>query len=157
MSGITQEFIAANHPEIAEAFRAEGRVQGAESERARIQAVEAQALPGHGDLINRLKFDGKTTGPEAAVQVLAAERAMSEARARQMQADAPQPAASAPAPTSSSSSQADADAALPLEDRAKKRWDVDASLRQEFGSFDAFLGYERAMAAGKVKVLGHKR
>lgn len=157
MSGITQEFIAANHPEIAEAFRAEGRVQGAESERARIQAVEAQALPGHGDLINRLKFDGKTTGPEAAVQVLAAERAMSEARARQMQADAPQPAASAPAPTSSSSSQADADAALPLEDRAKKRWDVDASLRQEFGSFDAYLGYERAMAAGKVKVLGHKR
>ncbi len=52
-----------------EVFRA-----GAKAERERIQAVEAQFLPGHEDLIAKLAFDGKTTGEQAAVAVLAAEK-----------------------------------------------------------------------------------
>jgi hypothetical protein len=48
--------------------------EGAESERARIQAVQEQSLPGHEALIQTLMFDGKTTGPGAAVQILAAEK-----------------------------------------------------------------------------------
>jgi hypothetical protein len=52
----------------------EGFKAGAKAERERIQAVEAQFLPGHEDLIVKLAFDGKTTGEQAAIQVLAAER-----------------------------------------------------------------------------------
>lgn len=61
---------AAENPEAAAVLRAEG----AETERQRIAAVREQAMPGHEALIERLAVDGKTTGPEAAVQVLAAER-----------------------------------------------------------------------------------
>jgi hypothetical protein len=52
----------------------DGFVAGAEAERLRIQDVESQLIPGHEALIAALKFDGITTGPEAAVKVLAAEK-----------------------------------------------------------------------------------
>ena len=61
---------AAENPEAAAVLRAEG----AASERDRIAAVRAQGLPGHEGLIERLAADGHTTGPEAAVQVIAADR-----------------------------------------------------------------------------------
>jgi hypothetical protein len=75
-----------------------GKADGATAERERIKAVEAQAVPGHEALIAALKFDGKTTGPEAAVKVLAAEK---EKRARtlaDLKADAPAPVPHAEAP-----------------------------------------------------------
>lgn len=53
---------------------AAGRVEGAQAERERIQAVRAQSLPGHEALIEQLAFDGITTAEQAASQVLAAER-----------------------------------------------------------------------------------
>lgn len=52
----------------------EGKALGAQVERERIKSVEAQALPGHADLIEQLKYDGKTTGPEAAVKILQHEK-----------------------------------------------------------------------------------
>lgn len=66
--------LKAEHPAVAEALINEGKVMGATAERERIQGVEAQGMKGHEALIATLKFDGKTTGPEAAVQVLAAEK-----------------------------------------------------------------------------------
>lgn len=92
---ITKELISEKHPGIAKAFVKEGfdagklesakefndghdeGVQaGAEAERKRIQGVEAQSIPGHEALIAGMKFDGKTTGPEAAVEVLKAEKSL---------------------------------------------------------------------------------
>jgi len=61
---------AAENPEAAAVLRTEGAV----GERDRIAAVRAQALPGHEGLINKLAADGQTTGAEAAVQVIAADR-----------------------------------------------------------------------------------
>ncbi len=52
----------------------DGKVIGATAERERIKSVEAQALPGHTALIEQLKYDGKTTGPEAAVKILQVEK-----------------------------------------------------------------------------------
>lgn len=161
MSGITKDFILANHPDIAEAFRAEGRIEGADAERARIKDVEAQLLPGHTKLITELKFDGKTTGPQAAVAVLNAERAMAEARQQQNINDAPKPVASAPAPdadadAAAAAAQAAADAKLSPEERAKKRWETDAKIRDEFATCESYVAYEKANAAGKVRVLGKK-
>ncbi|MGH2845435.1 MAG: hypothetical protein ACRDL0_05345, partial [Thermoleophilaceae bacterium] len=80
---------------IAAALRAEGhdtgRIEGATQERARIQAVRAQCMPGHEALIETLAYDGKTTGPEAAVQVLAAENHKRAQRLDDLRAEAPAP------------------------------------------------------------------
>jgi signal peptide peptidase SppA len=107
---INREFLNANHADLVETIRlegyqrgeAEGRLSGAAAELARIQAVEAQALPGHETLIKAIKFDGKTTGPEAAVQVLAAEKALGASRLAALAGDAPKPAAHAITPTDKS-------------------------------------------------------
>jgi len=83
---IAAKFVAEN-AEAAAMLRAEG----GEAERARIQAVREQTMPGHEALIEALAFDGKTTGPEAAVQVLAAEKARVSGAAAARAADAPAP------------------------------------------------------------------
>lgn len=76
---------AAEHPEAAALLN----VQAADAERARIQAVMGQAMPGHDALVQALAFDGKTTAGEAAVQVLAAERAVTAERLARIQGDRP--------------------------------------------------------------------
>jgi signal peptide peptidase SppA len=68
---------------------ATARVEAATTERNRIQAVQSQQLSAaHSELIATLAFDGKTTGPEAAVAVLAAERKIAGAHAIALAADA---------------------------------------------------------------------
>jgi hypothetical protein len=79
--------LATQHPDFAAALRA----QGADAERQRIADVRKQALPGHEALIERLATDGKTTGPEAAVAVLNAERELGATRRKDLAADAPAP------------------------------------------------------------------
>lgn len=69
--------LAADHPEFAAALH----THGATAECARIQAVMAQDYPGHTALVKQLAFDGKTTGPEAAMAVLGAERTANKGRA----------------------------------------------------------------------------
>lgn len=86
---------AAENPEAAAVLRSEG----AAGERDRIAAVRAQALPGHEGLIEKLAADGQTTGPEAAMQVIAADRVrhQSIAQARLDDAIDAVPQADAPA------------------------------------------------------------
>lgn len=158
------EDLEKNHPELAKALREEGitigikqgRAEGAATERQRILDVEAQILPGHEKLIATLKADGKTSGAEAAVQVLAAEKAKSAATLAALNDDAPKPAPHAPAPTAPAVNQ-DPDAGKPLEERCKATWDKDTKLRGEFPDFASYLGYMRGMESGKVKVLGGQR
>lgn len=83
------EALQAQHPDAFEAIAAQGREdasaghaeaieaarkEGAASETARVKGVFAQAMPGHEALIQTLALDGETTGEQAAVKVLAAER-----------------------------------------------------------------------------------
>lgn len=90
---ITREQIAAEAPDVLAAIQQEG----ASTERARIQSIEAQAIPGHDALIASLKFDGKSTAGDAAIAVLAAERQTRSAAAAALAADAPQPLPLTPA------------------------------------------------------------
>lgn len=156
---LTRDALQAQAPELLQAILAEGHTAGATAERARIQAVEAQALPGHEALIASLKFDGKTTGPEAALAVLNAERGLRATAAHNLAADAPKPVATASAPAvvpnqaAQDQAAAAAEAALPLEDRCKARWDRDAAVRSEFGTLSAFTAFTRAEEGGRVKRL----
>ncbi len=73
---------AAENPQAAAVLRAEG----AAGERDRIAAVRGQALPGHEALIEQLAADGQTSGPEAAMRVIAADR-QRQANLRQSRLD----------------------------------------------------------------------
>ena len=84
---LTRESLERDHAALYGQIRSDAMAEGATQERARIQAVRAQALPGHEALIETLAFDGKTTGDQAAAAVLAAERQAIAARAHA--ADAP--------------------------------------------------------------------
>lgn len=70
---------------------AEGEKAGAEKERQRIKDVRAQLLPGHDALIEEMVADGKTTGAEAAVRILSAEKGRMEEMAKAMAASAVPP------------------------------------------------------------------
>lgn len=102
-----RETLAQQHPDLLAQIRAEATaeatatatVSGAAQERARIAAVRSQVLPGHEALIETLAFDGKTTGPEAAMAVLAAEKQSRTAQAHALASDAPAPLQLTPATT----------------------------------------------------------
>jgi signal peptide peptidase SppA len=90
-----RETLAQQHPallaQLQAEFSASATATGAANERTRIAAVRSQVLPGHEALIEGLAFDGKTTGPEAAMAVLAAEKKARTAQAQALASDAPQP------------------------------------------------------------------
>lgn len=95
---ITREQLAADAPDLLAALLAEGSAAGATAERDRIQAVEAQLIPGHEALIATLKFDGKSSAGDAAMAVNAAERQSRAAQATALAGDAPKPLALTPPP-----------------------------------------------------------
>lgn len=156
---ITLDLVKSQYPAIADALRAEGRdgvdtqairEEGATAERDRIQAVKAQSMPGHDDLIEALMFDGKTTGPEAAIQVLQAVRADGDKALTAVKNDSPG-AIPNPAPPAAPSA---VDPNAPLDERCKAEWDAKPDLRAEFGGdFDSYLAYMEANENGQVKVL----
>lgn len=150
---MTLEELRAAHPDLCASLVSEGREAGAADERARILAVEAQLLPGHETLIAQLKADGKTTGPEAAVQILSAERATCAARAKDIGKGAPAPVPHAAAPNDKPAAD---DTSLPIDERAQAQWDADEKIRAEFGTFATYLAFAKAHDAGTVRVLSKK-
>lgn len=135
--------------------KAEGIKEGAETERKRIQEVEAQLLPGHETLIEDLKYDGKTTGGEAAVQILQAENVLRTSVKDKLDADSPEPVVPAIPPETEGEKGEDAN--LPMKDKAKAKWEADAELRSEFlNDFDTYLAYLKADENGSVRILKGK-
>ncbi len=153
---INREFLNANHAAIvaeilaegSKAGRAEGLAAGAEAERARIQAVEAASLPGCEQLVATLKYDGKTTGPEAAAQFNAHFKTQNAGALEAMRTAAPKPAPAAPSATGDVvNEEAAAEAALPIDERAKKQFDRDPKIRAEFGTVERYTGWLKHEAA----------
>ena len=113
---VTRDQIAAEAPDVLVAIQQEG----ASAERARIQAIEAQAIPGHDALIATLKFDGKSTAGDAAMALLAAEKQTRNAAAKALASDAPQPLALTPAPA--------------VDDKPQSRADLDTAAKAYMAS-----------------------
>jgi len=149
MPDITVEYLNTNHTQITNTLKAEGVVQ----ERERIQAVLAQTLPGHEELINNLAFDGKTTGEQAAVAVLQAEKTNRSNYMQNIKDDATDLD-----DVSSSIDDFDViDSNLPIETRCENAWNKSATLREEFTSFESYLAYEKNFEAGNARILGGKK
>jgi signal peptide peptidase SppA len=176
---LTKETLKADHPALYQAVLDEGkalgmeegtkaaseshktelkeavgnaRAEGAAAEMQRIKDIESQGMPGHEKLIGELKFDGKTTGAEAAVKVLAAEKAKLSDKSEGLETDAA--GVQVPASESDGLDHGDGEGeGLSVEDKAKAKWDKDAKLRTEYGGvFEKYLAYAKADAAGQVKV-----
>lgn len=131
-----------------------GFCSGAESERKRIEAVEAQSLVGHEALIAQLKADGKTTGDQAAVLVLGAEREKRKTRMQALEDSSVKPVQ----PSNTDSDQfTKTDTTLPVEERCKKEWEQDTKLQTEFTSFASYVAYKKATEAGRVKILSRAK
>lgn len=88
----TPEDIAREFPEAAAALRE----QGASAERERIRSIEAQAIPGHEQLIDAMRFDGKSSAGDAALAIVAAEKAARQSAGAAHAGDAPAPVPAAP-------------------------------------------------------------
>jgi len=95
------EQLKADHPDLVQAIVAEAtaghaeallaaEAKGAAAELDRIQAVRAQAIPGHEALVDQLAFDGKSTAADAALAVVNAEKSQRTAAAAAIEASAPQ-------------------------------------------------------------------
>ncbi len=151
----TKESIEKTFPGIAQAIKLEGfeegKAAGAVAERERILAVENQLMRGHEDLIAKLKADGKTTGPEAAAMIVAAEKQKGDRRLAQMREDAPEPIQATPSATGDTKTEDLSK--LPIEERCKAQWDKDPELREEFSdNFGAYLSFEKAQASGVARI-----
>ncbi len=151
MAKMTLEELRSGRPDLARALIDEGKAEGAKAELERIKAVEALNIPGHEALIAQLKFDGKTTGPEAAVQVLQAEQANQKKNLKTLETEAPNPA-----PLSAEIPEKKLKAKTPEE-----MWDDDSEegkkLRADFGNKkEGYLRYLADLDKGKLKVISKK-
>jgi len=130
-----------------------GKAEGAEAERGRILAVEKCSLGGHEDLIETLMFDGKTTGGEAALAILKAEKTARETTLQDNADDAP-----APAQHSSTDGDTGGSATnLTGEEKWKAEFEKSAELKAEFGDVDEYLAYKKVEASGKLRMTGGKK
>jgi len=151
---ITHEMIAQQYPAVAETLR----MEGAQRERERIRSVEDQLMPGHEALIKTLKFDGKTTGAEAAMQILASEKQTRSNMLANLKADAPaampMPAIS---PTEEDEPTSPMNAHLPADQRYAAEWDTSATLQNDFSNKNAYIHWRKANANGQVNHYSNAR
>ncbi len=145
---INLEFLRANHAELVLAIQAEG----AEAERARIKGIEenAKLKPGHDDLINEMKFDGKTQPAEAAQRLLQADANLRQATLDNLKSDAPAPV------EASKENEVVSMEGMPLEDRCKAEWEKSDKIRAEFSDLENYVAYKKAESNGQVRILSGK-
>ena len=153
---ITADYLAMEYPDVHNEVKMEGFEKGkksgwdeayrsgAENERKRIKAVEEQILPGHEALVSELKFDGKTSGEQAAVKILQAEKGKAEARMAQLGNDSPPIVESSETPAGKKDF-----SHLPPKERAEKEWEADPKIREEFLSRESYAAYLRTQTSHK--------
>lgn len=151
---ISLEQIRKEYPDIANALldegRTEGRKAGAKAELERIKAVRAQSLPGHEVLIEAMIEDGITTGEQAAIRILQAEKQLRATAASNIASDAgnvPSVPVTTPPAIETLGNAED----LSTEDGMKAAWEKNAELRKEFSSFETFKAYEQNKHRAKVR------
>jgi signal peptide peptidase SppA len=140
--------IKEQYPDIVSELQAEG----AELERARIADCESVALSGHEAIVNAMKLDGKSTGSDVARAIITAEKNLQASHAKAFVENAP--AVIASAPVSGFEVAAEDDKSLPIEDRAKAKWDSNPGLQKEYASFKGFLAVMKKEESGKLRISG---
>lgn len=151
---ITLEMIRNEHPDITntliEEGRADGRKDGARAELERIKAIRAQSLAGHEALVETMIDDGATTGEQAAIRILQAERQLRASAVANLAADGaaiPAVPVTSPPPVEPTAQVED----LATDAGLKAAWDKNADYRDEFQNFDIFVAYHNNKHRAKVR------
>lgn len=145
---VTLATLAASHPDLVTALRAEG----AKVERERILGIQAAALPGHDALVAKCIADGVDLGATATM-IMAAEKARAAGQVEALRtaepARVPQPAANPAGGATAKDPMADD--GRPLEDRCKAAFEADARVRDEFKTLATFTAAMRVEAANQAR------
>lgn len=112
--------LKAEHPELVEQIRAEALKEGADSERARIQAIEEIAVAGHSDLVHAAKFENSMTAEALAVAILKAEKAKAAQMSDDIEKDSKDAFAGLDAPTASADPLPGSEARMAADDQKQK-------------------------------------
>ena len=142
---ITKEVLKKEAPALLSSIADEAFKKGAEAELLRVKEVLQSGLPGHDILIEKLAFDGKTTGAEAAKQVILAERSLREHAEQNLKDDNIPPITFAPTPI--------VDKKLEEKDVTEETFIKSQELKAEFDDWETFKAYREAMGAKLVKVI----
>lgn len=149
---ISADYLKEHCPMVFDAIKAKGYeaglADGGERERDRIKEVRDAGLPGHEALVEKLMFDGKTTGGEAATQVIAAEKGKLGSNLDRLKKDAPKGVD----PSDESEHGTGVDPNMPVEERCKAEWEKDPKIRAEFTSREAYIAFKRAEENGQARV-----
>jgi len=146
---ITLEMIKKEHPDIANALIEEGK----KIELSRVKEVQdVFQLPGHEELANKLMFDGVTSGGEAAMAVINAEKAVRKVVVDNIATDAIAPVVEIMDTKLEEPIKPPAEEVPTDEVSCKKVWDDNAKIRDEFGDFDTYKHYVMATGSGLAKV-----
>lgn len=143
---VTAASIKADHPQVAEALiqegrqlgiqagRAEGIEAGAQAERDRLVSIEAATLPGYEAIAAEARADGKTTGPQVAMKIVAAQRAEQSSQLGKIRAQAPAAVAASSPPNTDETLDAAGRTKKASALAAEKKMDFTAAYTQLFGN-----------------------
>ena len=139
---ITFEMIKKDYPAIANQLVQEGK----EAETQRIKDVRNAIMVGHEALGETLVADGKTTGGEAAMLMVAAENLVKKEVLKNLKTEAI-------APVTNTRPELNSKEVEPTDEQSMKaKWDKDANLRAEFlDQFEGYKAYIKSTNAGLVK------
>lgn len=154
---VKQEVITMDINTIKEQFPAivaELQADGAKAERERIASCESVSMPGFEAIVNSMKLDGKSTGADVAMAIIAEQKKQQASHAKAFVDNAPAVIAAAPVTGFEVSAQDDKN--LPIEERAKAKWDASPELRNEYASFKGFLAVMKKEESGKLRISGTK-
>ena len=147
---VTAQYLQTDHPDIYDAIKSIGVMEGKKAERERLLAIESTSLSGHEDLVKHAKADPEMTAEKLALQIVSAEKAKGTDFIQSLQK------AEEKLPDIKPSVEIDSnviDSSLPVEDQAKLLWDKDTKLRTEFrDDFDAYLAFRKAHDGQQIKV-----
>ncbi len=80
--------LKAEHPDLVASLREEAAAEGRKSERERIKALEAMALPGYEKMLEKAKYESDITPEKFAMQMVQAEKKKAASQARNIFNDA---------------------------------------------------------------------
>jgi signal peptide peptidase SppA len=156
---ITREQLQAEAPDLLTALLDEGKALGRADELARVKGCLDASKPGYEAIALEKALDGHTAPGDAALAIIATEKADLAAARAKAEKGGPSPLPTAGDPEAI---EAEAAARKAEEEKAKTndpkaRWEADANLRSEFGTFAAFEAFLKREASGQARIFNRNR
>ena len=152
---ITLDQVRAEAPELITALKAEGHAEGSAAETARVKGCLDASIPGYEAQAMAFALDGKTTPGEAAMAIIGKQKAdLQTAHAAATDSSKGAPVLPVGEDPEAAEVERAKQASAAKDGGLKARWDSNASIRNLYGSFEAYKkaneGAEAAAASGRI-------